>query len=175
MKLLNFWYSRFFNFSIFEIVNLILIFCFFFCFNLSISENLKIWNSQFNSHFFLNSQFFKFSIFNFLKFSIFENSVVRHFLMIFKHSDISEVVKKKAKMQLVPMILLTQLLIVWTKSLVSLCCHCRGSFEYYNDNGHFTIFSITVIHRHFTTKNPYAYGPKKNRKKTIMDFYMEKK
>ena len=82
---------------------------------------------------------------------------------------ISEVLKtKKAKMQLVPMILLTQLLIVWTKSLVSLCCHCRrepANSEYYNDNGHFTIFSITVIHRHFTTKDPYTYGPKKNRKK----------
>ena len=114
--------------------------------------------------------------FEILNFQSFENSVVGHFLMIFKHSDISEVVKKKkAKMQLVPMILLTQLLIVWTKSLVSLCCHCRGSFEYYNDNGHFTIFSITVIHRHFTTKNPYTYGPKKNRKKRIVDFYMEKK
>ena len=81
-------------------------------------------------------------------------------------------------MQLVPMILLTQLLIVWTKSLVSLCCHCRrepANSEYYNDNGHFTIFSITVIHRHFTTKDPYTYGPKKYRKKTIMNFYMEKK
>ena len=92
---------------------------------------------------------------------------------------ISEVLKtKKAKMQLVPMILLTQLLIVWTKSLVSLCCHCRrepANSEYYNDNGHFTIFSITVIHRHFTTKDPYTYGPKKNRKKTIMNFYMKKK
>ena len=36
-------------------------------------------------------------------------------------------------------------------------------------------FSITVIHRHFTTKDPYTYGPKKNRKKTIMNFYMKKK